>query len=78
MSNALIIKTTCSGCSEQVTVDRNFGVAIAKVPSNGKRGSLHVPAHNVSVDLDGDDGDLVTWDCPWPTCGYADSFDLND
>jgi len=69
---AATITTTCSGCSEEVKVAAYE--ATVQVPSNGKRGSLHVPAHKVVADVY-DDGDLLTWDCP--ACGYADSYDLH-
>lgn len=69
---ANIVHTTCSGCSEPVKVDVDGGVATMRVPSNGKRGSLHVPAHDVTADvlIDSDDT-LAMWDCP--RCEYADS-----
>lgn len=69
------IATTCSNCSADVALFPHAGSVTSKVASNGKRGSLHVPAHTVEADLDGDD-DLLTWDCP--VCGDADSFDLNN
>lgn len=75
MTTKTLIKTTCSSCSADLKVYPHAGSVTSVVPSNGKRGSLHVPAHTVEADLDGDD-DLLTWDCP--ACGEADSFDLND
>lgn len=67
-----IVKTECSGCMEPVKVDVEGGVATMRVPSNGKRGSLHVAAHDVTAEvlIDSDDT-LAMWDCP--RCGYADS-----
>jgi hypothetical protein len=76
MASQMLIKTDCSECREKVTVDRIKGTVSAKVPASG-RGAKRVFAHTVTQDLERDDGDLVTWDCPWPGCGYADSFDLN-
>lgn len=75
MAERIIIRTECSGCWANVRVNRDTAVVTSRVPSNGKRGSLHVPAHDVTSDVLNDDGDLVTWDCP--VCEYADSFDLN-
>ena len=44
----------------------------ARMPSNGKRGAGHVPAHDVQADATLDaDGALLLWECP--LCGYADS-----
>lgn len=69
---ANIVRTTCSGCTEPVRVNLHRGTATMRVPSNGKRGSLHVPAHDAVADVIIDaDGDLAMWDCP--VCGYADS-----
>ena len=72
----MLIDTDCSGCRIDVRVNilRGSGTVTATVASNGKRGSAHVPAH----DVDGpawveDTTGLVMWDCP--VCGYADSFD---
>jgi len=66
------VTTTCSGCAADVRVDVDGGTATVRVPSNGKRGSLHVPAHDVVADVVVAD-DLAMWDCPVPSCGYADS-----
>jgi RNase P subunit RPR2 len=71
----LVVRTVCSGCMEAVTVRLTPGTVTVRVPSNGKRGSLHQPAHDLTDDLESDDGDLVTWTCP--SCGHADSYDLN-
>lgn len=68
------IRTTCSSCFIDLTLDRDAETVSATVPSNGRRGSLHVPAHRVEADLYGDD-DLLQWECP--ACEHADSFDLN-
>lgn len=70
-----LIKTSCSGCSELVTLDLTRDIAVMTVPANGVRGRGHVPLHTVSADLSGDE-DMLTWDCP--RCEHADSFDLND
>ncbi|GAB3081150.1 hypothetical protein GCM10027053_52170 [Intrasporangium mesophilum] len=67
-----LIKTDCSDCRIDLTVDTSAGTVTARIPSNGKRGSLHVPAHTATSDL-WDDGDLWMWDCP--VCGHADSYD---
>lgn len=74
-SYSTIIRTDCSGCRLDVKINRDHGTASIVIPSNGKRGSLHVPAHTVVADAF-DDGELITWDCPNPACDYADSFDL--
>ena len=67
-------KTTCSECFIDLIIDLDAGVVRATIPSNGRRGSLHVPAHDVEADLTVDEGtDLIMWDCP--ACGHADSFD---
>lgn len=74
-SAAFAIQTTCSGCSADVELVN--GSAVVAVPSNGKRGSLHVPAHKVEAPLSfTEDDSLLLWDCPVPSCGYADSYDL--
>lgn len=69
---ANIVRTICSGCMEPVKVDIDNGVATMQVPSNGRRGSLHVPAHEVTADvmIDSDDT-LAMWECP--RCDYSDS-----
>lgn len=69
-----IIKTTCSGCMIDVKIDVENEVVTALIPSNGRRGSLHIPAHEVSSDLYGDE-DLLQWDCP--ACEHADSYDMH-
>lgn len=70
MSNT--VTTECSGCMEPVSVDIDAGLATMHVPSNGRRGSLHVPAHDVTAEVSIDaDGVLALWDCP--RCEYADS-----
>lgn len=71
---ASIIKTTCSGCMADVKIDVENEKVHVVVPSNGRRGSLHIPAHTVSSDLYGDD-DLLQWECP--ACEYADSYDMH-
>lgn len=73
-----IIKTTCSGgrgCREDVVLDLEQGTATVHVASNGRRGSLHVPDHDVVADLT-EEGPLLLWDCP--ACGHADSYDLDE
>ena len=72
-----VIKTDCSGCLEPFRLDTETGVVTMHVPSNGKRGSLYVPAHDVTADavLDAN-GDLLVWQCP--RCGYADSVYADD
>jgi hypothetical protein len=73
-----VILTTCSACAADVTLDLEVGTATVTVPSNGRRGALHVPAHDVVTDVHGDTDDLVlvTWECPVPSCEHADSYDL--
>lgn len=66
------IKSECSGCSNPFTLNTVTGKVTAKVPSNGKRGSLHVPARTETTEAV-DDGILLLWDCPFPGCGYAES-----
>lgn len=66
----------CSGCARTVVLDLDNGVARVQMPSNGKRGSLHVPAHALMTDEVVVDETLAMWDCP--ACGYADSLDLTD
>jgi len=66
------IKTDCSGCRIDVTIDTVEGTVKALVPSNGVRGQGHIPAHYVESDLYGDD-ELLQWECP--ACEYPDSFD---
>lgn len=68
MSN--VVTTVCSGCMEPVKVNVVTLTVTMRVPSNGKRGSLHVAAHTVTTEATSD-GDLVMWDCP--RCEYADS-----
>ena len=72
---ATLTKTTCSNCTIDLSLDADRWVIRATVPSNGLRGSKHVPAHEVVADVwtDDDTGSLLMWDCP--ACGYADSFD---
>lgn len=72
-----IVRTTCSDCSIAVRVNLDTGVVTARIPSNGKRGSLHVPAHDETTQgsLDSDET-LLLWDCP--ACGYADSTYADD
>ena len=65
-----VVKIPCSGCMESVAVNVTTGVVTAKVPANGKRGSLHVPVHVVSTEATYANG-LVMWDCP--RCEYPDS-----
>lgn len=69
---ANVVRTECAGdgCGLKVVVYVEQERVHVMVPSNGRRGSLHKPAHTVKVDAS-DDGDLTMWDCP--VCGYADS-----
>lgn len=66
----MIVKTECAACFVPVRVNVDTGEAIASIPSNGKRGAGHVPAHSAST-CGSFDGTLILWDCP--ACGYADS-----
>ena len=66
----MIAKTECAACFIPVRVNVDTGEAIATIPSNGKRGAGHVPAHSKST-YGSFDGHLILWDCPG--CGYADS-----
>ena len=69
-----VTATTCSGCRVEVTLRTAAATATVLIPSNGRRGDLHVPAHTVTAALFGDD-DLIEWECP--ACGHPDSFDPN-
>lgn len=72
-----IVKKDCSGCMEPFRLDTVTGVVTMTVPSNGKRGSLHVPKHDVTAEATLDrPGVLLLWDCP--RCGYAESEYEND
>jgi hypothetical protein len=67
-----LVTKPCSGCMEDFTLDVDTGVITMRVPSNGKRGALHVPAHDVATEaVLAPDGVLVTWECP--RCGYSES-----
>lgn len=70
--NLEAIAHECDGCLLDVTLDAVGGVAVTHVPSNGKRGSLHVPAHDVEVILVTADDYLFEWECP--ACEYANSW----
>lgn len=69
---ANVVRTVCSGCMEPVTVDVDWGMATMRIPSNGKRGAGHVPAHDATAEVL-IDSDLAMWDCPMPGCDQADS-----
>jgi len=78
MSNtATIIKTVCSGCWLDLTLDVERGVVLATIPSNGRRGQFHQPARDVDGDLYGDPDELLMWECPDISCEYSDSYDVN-
>lgn len=74
--------TECSGdCELGVYLDLDAETVTVQVPSNGRRGEGHVPAHQEVRDLDGIDWDdedeepvVIYWTCP--VCQYADSLDL--
>ena len=77
-----LLQSECSACHTHVSIDLDNGVISARMPSNGVRGSKHVPAHTVTIDvesvtLDSDTEGMVLWVCP--LCGYSDSdeFDLS-
>jgi len=67
------ITLPCGGCMEDVSLNLSTGTVTMTIPSNGRRGSLHVAAHTVTADVYTVLGDLPAWDCP--ACGYADSWD---
>lgn len=67
-----VVETTCSGCMREVTVDLAAGSVTMRVPSNGKRGSLHVPAHDAVSEVTFDDT-LAHFECPAEDCDYEDS-----
>lgn len=64
------VTAQCSGCGEDFTLDRETGAVTMRVPSNGRQGRLHVPAHDVTTEAFSD-GTLLLWECP--RCGYAES-----
>ena len=67
-----LVTKPCSGCMEDFTLDVGTGIVTMRVPSNGKRGSLHVGAHEVTTEATLDRaGVLLLWECP--RCGYAES-----
>lgn len=66
----MAVKTECGDCMAVVKVDVDAGTATARIASNGKRGALHVPAHDATTQGTFD-GTLILWECP--VCGYADS-----
>jgi hypothetical protein len=66
-----LITSECSGCMEPFTLNRTTLVVTMTVPSNGRRGSLHMPAHVVATDAAVGSLGLIEWDCP--RCGYAES-----
>lgn len=67
-----IVKKDCSGCMESFRLNTTTGIVTMTVPSNGRRGSLHVPAHDVTTEATLDRVEtLLLWDCP--RCGYAES-----
>lgn len=67
-----VVRTECAECFLAVEVNINAGILTATIPSNGKRGAGHVPAHEVTEDFGFDtEGVLALWECPG--CGYADS-----
>jgi hypothetical protein len=67
------VEVNCSGCNTVTKLDLVNGTATLTVPSNGKRGRLHVPAHQAVATVWYTDGtDLAMWECP--LCGYADSW----
>ena len=68
----LTATTTCSGCAISTHLNIDLGTATVRIPSNGKRGSLHVAAHIAQASVWTTDDYLWCWDCP--ACGYADSW----
>lgn len=64
------VKMQCGGCLTEVKVDLDAQTVTARIPSNGKRGAGHVPAHDAVTEGHSDE-DLMYWECP--ACGYADS-----
>lgn len=70
---ATVRRFPCSGCGEPLALNVATLVVTMRVPSNGKRGSLHVPAHDVTAEAV-EVGPLIEWDCP--LCGYADSEEV--
>jgi hypothetical protein len=65
LTGRMVHRTTCSGCSADLRVDRVAGTVstLGRAP--------------VTAPLENDDDDLVTWTCPLPGCAYADSLDLH-
>lgn len=66
-----MIKTDCSNCRADLTLNTEALTLTMRVASNGRRGSLHVAAHTLTAEV-GFDGDLYLWECP--ACGHADSY----
>ncbi|MGV8846107.1 hypothetical protein [Tessaracoccus sp.] len=66
----MVYKNTCSQCGETFALNTVTGLVTMRAPSNGRRGSLHVPAHVVTAQGD-DDGTLWHWECP--LCEYSES-----
>lgn len=67
--------TTCSDCMADVAVDVDALTVTVKVPSNGLRGSKHVPAHTLTAEAAEEGSGLIVWECP--ACGHADSLDVD-
>jgi hypothetical protein len=70
------VDTTCSRCTEKVTVDTETLKVTGKILSNGVRGRNHKPAHVVTVDAV-DEGDLISYECPHG-CGEVDTVYADD
>lgn len=78
----VVVLGDCSGdCREEFALHLDTGEVEMVVPSNGIRGSKHVPAHKVSTQAYFDrvdySGGLWQWDCPFPGCGYAESEEVS-
>jgi hypothetical protein len=56
-------------------VDRPGGVVTYRMPSNGRRGSGHVPARDEQVETRTGDDCLWIWECPF--CEHAESDPLD-
>ena len=64
------VKTTCSGCGEDVRLTINsdyMGSALVK--------GEHAEIYYSGSDMDCETYSLPMWDCP--VCDYADSYDHN-
>ena len=68
------MKNICEeGHDQNISAARE--VAEVLVPSNGLRGSKHVPAHKVTSLLHNGISGVVEWECPVEGCDSFDSLE---